>query len=309
MAFNSGWVYRDEVRFDGAGMGVVQFYASYYRHSSADTWRGRLRLGEITLNGRTARADDVLSAGDRLAWHRPAWNEGAFFDDVPIIFQDASIVAVDKPSGLSTMPDGGWLENSLVGWLDRKFGKGAVAPAHRLNRGTSGIVLCARTGEARASLAAQFRDKTARASKDGEASGSLPPMEKIYLARSIPYPGGRIGDQLAIDAPIGAVAHPALGRVFACTPGGLRARSECEIVEADARSTLWRVRLITGRSHQIRAHLASIGAPLLGDTLFRADGTPNPFALPGDCGYYLRAVKVAFTHPADHRRLTLEICL
>lgn len=306
MAFNGGWEYTDAIGLADAGLSPAAYYARHYSHTSEAGWLDRIAHGEILLNGKTATGGERLAAGDALLWRRPPWNEGRFLDDrVAIIYEDAGIVAVDKPAGLSTMPDGGWLENSLVGWLDRRYGQGAVAPAHRLNRGTSGIVLCARTPQARASLAAQFLDKTFSA--NGASGRAGEGMEKIYLARTAPLSGRKTGDKTVVETPIGPVEHPVLGRVFAASADGKPARSECEIVAADGASMLWRVKLVTGRPHQIRIHLASIGAPLLGDPLFLPGGLPNPFALPGECGYFLRSVRIAFLHPATGSRIAVEV--
>lgn len=304
MAFNGGWEYTDAIGLADAGLSLAAYYARHYRHTPEAGWRDRIAHGEILLNGKTATGGERLVVGDSLLWRRPPWNEGRFLDDrVAVIYEDDHIVAVDKPAGLSTMPDGGWLENSLVGWLDRRYGQGAVAPAHRLNRGTSGIVLCARTPQARASLAAQFLGKTLSAGRPTAAPDAA--MEKIYLARTAPLPGRNIGDTIVVETPIGPVEHPVLGRVFAARADGKPARSECEIVAADGASMLWRVKLVTGRPHQIRIHLASIGAPLLGDPLFLPGGRPNPLALPGECGYYLRAIRIAFVHPGTGNRIVI----
>lgn len=306
MAFNGGWEYTDAIGLADAGLSPAAFYARHYRHTPEDGWRDRIARGEISLNGKPATGGERLAAGDILLWRRPPWNEGRFLDDrVAVIYEDDDIVAVDKPVGLSTMPDGGWLENSLVGWLDRRYGSGAVAPAHRLNCGTSGIVLCARSPRARSSLAAQFLDKTLSA--DGASGRAGDAMEKIYLARTAPLPGRKAGDKVVVETPIGQVEHPVLGRVFAASPGGKPARSECEVSSADTGSMLWRVRLVTGRPHQIRIHLASIGVPLLGDPLFLPGGHPNPFALPGECGYFLRAVRIAFIHPSSGESIAMEV--
>lgn len=293
--FNGGWTYRD--RAEG-GMRVADFYAARYGHSAREVWEARVARGEVSRNGAVACENPVLAEGDLLEWRRPPWNEGVFPDDIGIVYEDADVVALDKPSGLAVLPDGGWLENTLVGWLDRRFGQGRVVPAHRLNRGTSGIVLCGRTKRARAELARQFYEKTETV---GEGD-----LEKIYLAKSVPREGAKAGDRVVVETPVGAVSHPVLGRVFAASADGLRARSECEIVEARPDSLLWRVRLVTGRAHQIRIHLASIGCPLLGDPAFLPGGRPNPFGLPGDAGYFLRAVKLTFRHPVSGRRITLE---
>ena len=331
MSFNSGWDYSDTIRAPDAGQAIAAFYAGKYRHSPLAEWERRLANGEILRNGHAAGAADTIRAGDHLLWRRPPWNEGAFPEDLPIIYSDASIVAIDKPAGLSTMPDGGWMENSLVGWLRRRFGRDAPAPAHRLNRGTSGIVLCARTPAARAALARQFLEKTASAHSVGAAASpasavsarpvcavlqtaqarglgrEAPALAKTYLAATIPPPAGIPRHPFAITAPIGKVPHPILGHVFAASPAGKPALSECQIVSESGGFALWRVNLVTGRPHQIRIHLASIGAPLLGEPLFLPGGAPRLSALPGDCGYFLRALSISFTHPASGDRVTISV--
>ncbi|MBR3086407.1 MAG: RluA family pseudouridine synthase [Kiritimatiellae bacterium] len=293
--FNHGWTYRDTADSPG---GVVEFYAARYRHSPAGVWRERAAMGEISVNGEVASPGSRLRRGDILEWRRPPWCEGQYPESVPIVYEDESIVIVDKPAGLAAMPDGGWLENTLVGWLGRHYCGGRVAPAHRLNRGTSGLVACARTKAAKASLARQFLDKTASPSA---------PMEKIYLALSSGLRGARPGDKAIVETPVGLVPHPLLGKVYAASPAGKPARSECEVVGAGEGWLLWRVRLVTGRAHQIRIHLASIGCPLIGDTGFLPGGAPNPFSNPGGTGYFLRAVRLALEHPGTGVLMVFEV--
>ena len=297
---NHGWTYCDLIKATHAGMGVVDFYSSLYRHSSRETWLKRVADGEITLNGEPASPDAILASGDRLEWQRPPWEEGEVPRDFRIVYEDDSIIAVDKPAGLPVVPDGGFLENTLVHFLSLRYPGDNPVPAHRLNRGTSGLILFSRTPEARRNLAAQFRDKTAR--QNGE-------MRKIYYARTVPYPGGISGDVVTITTPIGKVPHPWLGSVHAACPNGKPSCSICEIVSADAASTLWKIDLVTGRPHQIRIHLASVGAPLLGEPLFLPGGIPRPDALPGDCGYFLRSTSLTFRHPATGNLTTLSIPL
>lgn len=206
-------------------------------------------------------------------------------------------MAVDKPAGLPVVPDGGYLENTLVHMLEAKYPEGKPAPAHRLNRGTSGIVLFARNIAARRSLTAQFRDFTAR--RDGT-------LRKTYLALTPPYPQLAPGDRIDISTPIGEVPHPILGHVHAAKPDGRPSLSVCEVIEHRPHATLWRIDLVTGRPHQIRIHLASIGAPLIGDRLFLPGGSPSPDALPGDCGYMLHSSSITFTHPTTGEIMTLS---
>lgn len=295
---NHGWTYVDLVKRQDAGMSIVGFYASRYRHSAEAEWAARVEAGEISRNGHAASAGDLLAEGDRLEWRRPPWEEPDVPLDVHIAYEDADLIAVDKPAGLPVLPDGGFLENTLVHWMEVRYAGENPVPAHRLGRGTSGLVLFSRTPAARQSLAGQFRDTTAR------ESGA---MRKMYLARTVPYPGGKPNDRIEITTPIGPVEHAILGRVHAATPSGRPALSRCRILETDADSTLWKVDLVTGRPHQIRIHLASIGAPLVGDPLFLPGGHPRPDVLPGDCGYFLRAFAITFRHPTTGVTTTIEI--
>jgi 23S rRNA pseudouridine1911/1915/1917 synthase len=295
---NHGWTYTDRVEARFAGMSLARFYASAHPHSVEAEWRARADAGEISRNGRPAAATDILAGGDLLEWRRPPWEEGEVPRDFRIVYEDESIIAVDKPAGLPVVPDGGFLENTIVHLLSLRYPSENPVPAHRLNRGTSGLILFSRTPEARRNLAAQFRDMTAR--QNGE-------MRKIYYARTVPYPAGKPGDIINVTTPIGPVPHPWLGSVHAACPNGKPSCSKCEIVSADAASTLWKIDLVTGRPHQIRIHLASIGAPLIGEPLFLPGGAPRPDALPGDCGYFLRSVSLTFRHPASGTLTTLSV--
>ena len=268
-------------------MTVLDFYVAMYRHSGADAWRTRLLAGEMSRNGGPLAPDDVLAKGDRLEWRRPPWDEEPVPRHFGVVYEDAAVVAIDKPAGLPVVPSGGFLENTLVALLAERYQGETVAPAHRLNRGTSGLVLCSRTPEAARSLATQFREKT-------EGRGAL---RKKYLALTVPVRGCRAGEKIEIDTSIGTVFHPLLGRIHAADPHGRHARSVCTVLGTGPLGTLWLVDLITGRPHQIRIHLASIGAPLKGDPLFAAGGKPLPFAVPAATGYFLRSAEISFVHP------------
>ncbi len=169
---------------------------------------------------------------------------------------------------------------------------------HRLGRGTSGILLLARTALARRHLCAQFRDATR-----GSAGG----LRKVYRALTGAVPD--LPDALEITQPIGRVPHPRLaGGVHAASPDGLPACSRCCMLARNATRMLWEIDLITGRPHQIRIHLASVGAPLLGDPLYGPGGTPRTDgdALPGDIGYTLHACSIRFTHPRTGQPIELR---
>lgn len=283
---NQGYRYRDQVGPADAGGTVLAYLAARYRHTGAEEWAARIGRGEVTLDGAIAGADDRLRAGAWLVWERPPWDE----PDVPLAFEvlheDAATLAVAKPSGLPTVPAGGFLDHTLLARVRLRW-PGAT-PLHRLGRGTSGVVLFARTAAARASLFAAFREGG---------------VEKRYRALA----SGRIaGDRFAIEAPIGPVPHPVLGTVHGASPAGRPSRSRVTVLERRADATLVAVDLDTGRPHQIRIHLAVAGHPLVGDPLYGTGGVPRPGALPGDLGYLLHAWRLAFDHPVTGRRLELE---
>jgi 23S rRNA pseudouridine1911/1915/1917 synthase len=164
-----------------------------------------------------------------------------------------------------------------------------AAPLHRLGRWTSGLVLCARTRQARAALIGQWA--THRVSKRYRA-----------LADGVPA-----WDERVIDTPIGPVPHAVLGTIHAAAPDGKPSLSRVEMLERRTDAFLCDVHIATGRPHQIRIHLAAAGHPLVGDPLYRNGGRPEPGtrALPGDPGYHLHAAELRFPHPRGGREVTI----
>ncbi len=284
---NAGFEYREEVGPEAAGRTVIAWLAARYRHSTEAVWRERLAGGEVTLDGTLALATDVLRPGQSLAWCRPPWEEPAVPVSFAVLYRDEHLLAVAKPRGLPSVPNGGFLEHTLL-FRVRRLHPEAV-PMHRLGRGTSGLVLFARTDAARRKVAAEWR------------AGRV---EKTYRALAT---GVVSADSLTIDSPIGLVPHPQLGLVHAASAAGRPAVSRVRVLTRRDDATLVEVAIPTGRPHQIRIHLAAAGHPLVGDPLYVAGGQlgPRP-ALPGEGGYRLHAHRLALAHPLDGRRLALE---
>lgn len=283
---NGGYEYREQVGPEAAGSSVLAWLARRHRHSSEAVWRGRVEMGEVRLDGECAAAGDVLRAGQCLAWRRPPWQE----PEVPLAFavlhRDEHLLAVAKPRGLPSVPNGGFLEHTLLHRVRRAFPE--AAPLHRLGRGTSGLVLYARSSEARRVVAAAWR------------SGLV---EKEYRALVAGVPSQR---RFSVTAPIGLVPHPRLGRVHAASPSGKAAVSHVELLAWRDGQALVSVRIPTGRPHQIRIHLAAAGHPLVGDPLYVAGGLPGPDpGLPGDGGYRLHAYRLTLAHPVTRQPLEI----
>ncbi|MHC1743708.1 MAG: RluA family pseudouridine synthase [Syntrophobacteraceae bacterium] len=279
MALNQGYAYCDCIGGASRGTSVLAYLSSRYRHSPESVWKERLELGEISVNGIAVRADAILNGGDRLVWRRPPWDEPEVPLDFAVLYEDESMLAVAKPGGLPTVPGGGFLEHTLFARV-RRMDRSAT-PIHRLGRGTSGVVLFARTREARARLSEELRQHR---------------MTKSYRAL---VQGNPPTDRFTVSAPIGPVPHGRLGTVHAASETGKPALSEVRVLEARQGASLVEVVIRTGKPHQIRIHLAVAGHPLVGDPLYTAGGQPGTAsaALPGDIGYRLHAERVALHHP------------
>jgi 23S rRNA pseudouridine1911/1915/1917 synthase len=205
-----------------------------------------------------------------------------------ILFEDAALLAVAKPSGLPTLPGGGdFLDHTLLALVRRRHPE--ASPMHRLGRGTSGLVLFAPTTGAAKPLQAAFREEGTR---------------KVYRTLCT---GNLEQTAFEITAPIGAIPYAPLGTLHAASAGGRPAQSRVTVVERREGATLVDVEIFTGRPHQIRIHLAWAGHPLVGDPLYGFGGIPLPgtTAVPGDLGYLLHAHRLELAHPRTGARLNL----
>ena len=304
MRLNQGWIYEEKVPRSAAGQTVLQYYATRYHHSNEQEWRAKIESGQVFLNGERVFAETILQSGQNLAYHRPPWSEPTVPLSFEIIYEDRDLLAIAKPSGLPVLPGGGFLENTLLWQIKKIYPQNTPVPIHRLGRGTSGLLLLAKSALAKSSLSSQMRTNSTKTPK-GER------IEKIYLAKVNNANNSVIPDRFTVTNPIGKIPHPHLGYIYGATTTGKFAHSECQVVQRNPDSTIIQVTILTGRPHQIRIHLAAAGFPLMGDPLYGIGGIPqlkqDAIAVPGDCGYHLHAYRLAFTHPKSNERINL-IC-
>jgi 23S rRNA pseudouridine1911/1915/1917 synthase len=284
---NEGFEYREQVEAAAAGRSVLAYLADRYRHSSEPEWKARIERGEVLLGGAPAFAADVLRPGQRLAWRRPPWQEPEVPLAFAILYRDAHLLATAKPRGLPTVPNGGFLDHTLLRLVRRRFPE--ATPMHRLGRGTSGIVLFARTPQARSALAMAWR------------RGQVEKSYRVLVAGVPERPS------FAIETPIGPVPHPKLGHLHAACASGKASHTDVRVLAAREGNAIVEARIATGRPHQIRIHLAAAGHPLVGDPLYASGGVPvaDP-GLPGEGGYALHAHRLGLAHPATGRWLLIE---
>jgi 23S rRNA pseudouridine1911/1915/1917 synthase len=288
---NRGHAYTTIISSKDHGRTLLSHLASLYPHSTLQAWQQNLNNCEVTVNGVTATGSESLISGQTLVWNRPPWIEPDTPQHFEVLFDDPHLLAVNKPGGLQTLPGGGFMENTLLRLVQKQIPN--ANPVHRLGRATTGIVLFAKTAQAASKLGADW---------------NTPRIQKIYwaLAQNVAQQ-----NTYEILTPIGLVPHPRLGMVWAANPNGKPSKSLAKVVSRTASTTTFEVSLNSGRPHQIRIHLASIGHPLVGDPLYGSSGQPfeNLPGLPGDGGYFLHARFLNFHHPIAGEPINLEAAL
>ncbi|MCK2037166.1 RluA family pseudouridine synthase [Microbacterium sp. SSW1-49] len=243
--------------------------------------------GGVRLDGVTLDKSDRLRGG---GWLEVEWSPKEGPKIVPIavpelgiVYDDDDIVVVDKPTGVAAHPSLGWEGPTVVGALAAAGFRIATTGAperqgvvHRLDVGTSGLMVVAKSEQAYTALKRAFKERT---------------VEKIYHAVVQGHPDPLVG---TIDAPIGR--HPNHSWKFAVTPDGKPSVTHYETLEAFPGASLLEIHLETGRTHQIRVHMAAHRHPCVGDPLYGAD--PTLSARLGLSRQWLHAHKLGFAHPA-----------
>ena len=239
--------------------------------------------GRVRVNGKPAAKSARLSGGETVTVDAPQLRETALPpQDIPldVVYEDDDVIVVNKPTGLVVHPAPGHPDGTLVNALLHHCGDslsgigGEKRPGivHRIDRDTSGLIIAAKNDAAHLALSAQLKDHSLSRTYECLVTGNMKQ------------------DSGTVDAPIGRSS--ADRKKMAVVPTGRRAVTHWEVVARYPGVTHLRCRLETGRTHQIRVHMAHIGHPILGDTVY---GAKKP--VPGLTGQCLHATGLRFIHP------------
>ncbi|WP_110674047.1 23S rRNA pseudouridine(1911/1915/1917) synthase RluD [Salinicola sp. RZ23] len=275
-----------------AGRRLDQAAAEMFPEFSRERLKSWIQQGELSLDGRTARPKDKVFGGERLALDAQLEAETRWeAQDIPltIVHEDDAVVVIDKPAGLVVHPAAGNPDGTLLNALLHHFPALAGIPragiVHRLDKDTTGLMMVAKTLEAQTALVEQLQARSVSREYDAIVVGTM-------------TAGG------TVDAPIGR--HPKDRQRQAVTAGGKPAVTHYRVQERFRGHTHVRCRLETGRTHQIRVHLAHVRYPLVGDPVYG-----GRLKLPAGAGESLKTLlrdfprqalhahKLRFTHPVS----------
>ena len=251
-----------------------------------------IESGAVTVNGKAVGKSYKLAGGEDVAVTLPAPEPvEAVAQNIPldVVYEDADVIVVNKPSGMVVHPAPGHADGTLVNALLHHCAGslsgvgGALRPGivHRIDRDTSGLIIAAKNDAAHRFLSAQLADHTLTRTYECIVVGTLRE------------------DSGTVDAPI--ARHPTDRKRMAVVQGGRPAVTHWEVIARYPGFTHVRCRLETGRTHQIRVHMAYLGHPILGDTVYGAKR--EVAGLTGQC---LHAVGLRFLHPRTHEAVELS---
>lgn len=261
---------------------LLEMLCRWHDHLPSGYWARECELGRLRCEGATLAPDAVVRSGMRLEHLLPGTSEPDVAREVQWIYEDESLVVLNKPAPLPVHPCGRFNRNSLTAWLNQMYGQQKLRPAHRLDANTTGLIVFSRTKEIARVVQPQFEAGT---------------VVKTYLAL---VAGELHQSEFACTAPIGSTPVSSGGRTVDWEEG-LPARTEFRRLRT-AENSLVECRPLSGRTNQIRVHLHTLGYPIVGDPVYglkRVENADEPAATRDvmSAPMCLHAWKLSFIHP------------
>jgi tRNA pseudouridine32 synthase/23S rRNA pseudouridine746 synthase len=270
---------------DAAPGTALAYLAARFADIGAEAWRSRMARGEVVDGaGQALEPNTPLRRGMRIWYYRELEAETPIPFEEQVLFRDEHLLVVDKPHFLPTTPGGRFLHQSLLVRLKNKLGITDLTPIHRLDRETAGVVVFSLRAETRGAYQALFQQRS---------------VSKVYEALAAPLP--------ALRFPLTHRSRMVEGEPFFRmqeVAGEPNSETRVELVELRGELALYRLHPHTGRQHQLRVHMMSLGAPILNDTFY-------PVALPLAGDDFARPLKLlaralAFDDPLTGARRSFE---
>jgi tRNA pseudouridine32 synthase/23S rRNA pseudouridine746 synthase len=257
---------------------ILGYLAARFQHVSPEAWAARAERGLVKLeDGTTVQSDSAYRSGVTVLYRREVLSEPAPVQEPAIIYRDEHIVVADKPHGMVVTPAGNLVERSLLVWLRRTTGLFSLAPLHRLDRDTAGLVLLSIQPVSRGPYHRLFSQGAIEREYRAVARVTVEPEQKQWrienrIARGVPF-----FRQQIVDGPANAVTDI---KILAWRDG----------------LGLFCLRPSSGKKHQLRLHMSSLGYPILGDALYPTDETDETPAGPQ---LQLLAQRLSFIDPIN----------
>lgn len=262
---------------------ILEHLIAHFPKISAQTWRDRIARGMVTTNGTPVEESSPYRHGLTLEYEREMPEEPAALASESIVYQDDEILVADKPHGMPVTPAGDYVKRSLLFRLQQQTGCSELSPIHRLDRETAGLVLFSVNAASRARYHRLFEKNQ---------------VEREYLAvAQLPKTNQR---EWIVENRIAAGTPWFTQRIVA---GGVNAITAIELIETHEHVGLFRLKPQTGKKHQLRVHMTSIGAPIVGDPYYpevREKSSDEP-------PLQLLACRLAFEGREFLSRLRLEL--
>jgi 23S rRNA pseudouridine1911/1915/1917 synthase len=272
-----------------AGLRLDQALARLLPNHSRNRLARWVRDGQVTVDGRALAPRHKLSGGEAIELAPVPRDETLAHrgEDIPLepVHEDASLLVLNKPAGLVVHPGSGNWRGTLLNALLHHAPALADVPragiVHRLDKDTSGLLVVAKTLAAQTELVRQLQARSVK-------------REYLAVVHGLPSRDGKV------DAPIGR--HPVHRTRMAVTPRGRQAATHFQVLERYANAALLRCRLETGRTHQIRVHLGSLGHPLVGDPAYGKRNSRIPFPRQA-----LHAERLELVHPSTRKTMRWQV--